>query len=46
MKQKKQKTKKCSVKGCEFNESSWINGEGFCQFHFDKFKFRQTRVEY
>ena len=34
MKQKKEKTPKCSEKECKLKETAWFKRKGYCQYHW------------
>ncbi len=44
--QKELRTKKCSEVGCKNEVTGMKNGKYYCDYHFDKVRQRQSRVEY
>ncbi|KKK53515.1 hypothetical protein LCGC14_3094010 [marine sediment metagenome] len=43
---KELRTKKCSIVGCKDNVESMKDGKYYCNYHFQKVRERQVRIEY
>ena len=43
---KELRTKKCSIDECKYGAESMKNGKCYCDYHFQKVRKRQVRVEY